>query len=177
MTFEQQLAFGKAGESLIANWLKRKGYSVLPVYEKEMTEKKGPQVFTLATSLIAPDLLVFGCETDKTWWIEAKHKAAFTWHRKSSQWVTGIDLSHYADYLKVQVLSPWPIWLFFLQRSGKAKDTPQGKVCPTGLYGNSITFLQGRENHRHANWGKSGMVYWGEKTLTKLAKLDEVITP
>lgn len=174
MTFEQQLNFGKIGESIIANWLKRKGYSVLPVYEKEIQEGKGPQVFTLQGNLIAPDLLVFGNAIDKVWWIEAKHKSAFSWHRITRRWVTGIDLRHYEDYLRVAQISPWPVWLLFLQRDGRAKDTPLGKNSPTGLYGGTLAYLQNNENHRHDNWGKSGMVYWSETTLTKIAELTKV---
>jgi len=175
MTFKQQLRFGRVGESLIANWLKQRGYSVLPVYEKEISEGKGPQIFTVQDNLIAPDLFVFGHEISKVWWIEAKHKSAFSWHRISSHWVTGIDLRHYRDYLRVQQLSPWPVWLLFLQRQGKAKDTPLGRVGPTGLYGGSLAYLRENENHRHHNWGSSGMVYWAEKTLTKIANLENVL--
>jgi len=175
-TFERQLAFGKAGESLIANWLKRKGHSVLPVYEKEISEGKGPQIFTVQSNLIAPDLLAFGCKSDKVWWIEAKHKSAFSWHRISSRWVTGIDLRHYEDYLRVQELSPWPIWLLFLQREGRAKDTPPDKAGPTGLYGGNLARLKECINHHSPNWGRSGMVYWAEETLIKIADLEEVLS-
>jgi len=174
-TFEQKLAFGKAGENLIANWLKRRGYSVLPVYEKEIGEGKGPQVFTASGDFIAPDLLVFGRDSARVWWIEAKHKSAFTWHRVTSRWVTGIDLKHYQNYLTVQKLSPWPVWLLFLQRDGQAKDTPPGRVGPTGLYGGSLTHLQDCENHRHGNWGNGGMVYWAVGVLTEIADLEQVL--
>lgn len=174
-TFEHQLAFGKAGESLIANWLKGRGYSILPVYEKEISEGKGPQVFTVQGNLVAPDLLIFGRENSKVWWIEAKHKSAFSWHRISRCWVTGIDLRHYQDYLRIRELSPWPVWLLFLQREGVAKDTPPNKISPTGLYGGSLAYLEKRVNHSHDNWGRSGMIYWAEKTLTKIATLEDIL--
>jgi len=128
-TFERQLAFGKAGESLIANWLKRRGYLVLPIYEKEISEGKGPQVFSAHGDLIAPDLLAFGRESDKVWWIEAKHKSAFSWHRMSGRWVTGIDLEHYQDYLQIQRLSPWPVWLLFLAE-GRGERYPAWQNQP-----------------------------------------------
>jgi len=175
-TFEQKLAFGKAGESLIANWLKRRGYSVLPVYEKEIGAGKGPQVFTANGDFIAPDLLIFGKDSVKVWWIEAKHKSAFTWHRITSRWVTGIDLKHYQNYLTVQELSPWPVWLLFLQRDGQAKDTPPGMISPTGLYGRSLVYLRRHENHRHGNWGRGGMVYWADSVLIKIADLCQVLS-
>lgn len=172
--FEQTLQFGKLGESAIANWFKRRGYSALPIYEKQINEGKGPQLFAPNECLIAPDLLVFNKDTNKVFWIEAKHKSAFTYHRITQAWNTGIDLVHYADYLKVLELSPWPVWLLFLHEEGMAKDTPPGKESPTGLYGGELGFLHANEHHRHDNWGHGGMVYWTDTTLTKLATLEEV---
>jgi len=174
MGFDRNFAFGKAGESDIANWLKSRGYSVLPVYEKEISEKKGPQLFTPSGQLIAPDLFAFGERSDKAWWIEAKHKSAFSWHRITERFVTGIDLRHYENYLMFSELSPWPIWLLFLHRAGRAKDTPPNRESPTGLFGRELWYLSKHENHRHKNWGNSGMVYWAHKTLILLASLDEV---
>ena len=163
-TFEQQLAFGKIGESKIAEWFKRKNYYVLPIYEKEVSEGKGPQVFGLDENLIAPDMLVFNRQ--KIFWIEAKHKSVFSWHRTTSQWVTGIDLKYYNDYLKITALSPWPVWLLFLHEKGYTDEWPHN--CPTGLFGGELTTLSKLENHRSDKWGKSGMVYWGVDSLTKI---------
>lgn len=169
--FAQQLAVGKAGESKIANWLRRKGYHVLPVYEKEISEGKGPQLFTaLGPGLVAPDLLAFN--GDKVRWIEAKHKSVFSWYRIGQRWVTGIDLRHYNDYLKVCELSPWPVWLLFLH--SQSKTTEHTGVCPTGLFGESLSILAGKESHRSLRHGKSGMVYWARDDLKLLASLDEV---
>jgi len=170
-TFPKYYPMGKAGESLIATWLRRRGNGFLPIYEKIIDEGKGPQLYLPDGELIAPDLLVFGGK-DRIAWIEAKHKTAFTFHRKSGLWVTGIDLRHYSDYLMVDEKSPWPVWLLFLQGAGRAKDSPEGG--PTGLYGEALAVLKTKENHRHMNWGKSGMVYWAEKDLRWLAPLSEL---
>jgi hypothetical protein len=170
-SFSQQLDYGKAGESRIANYFKGRGYSVLPIYEKEMTEYKGPTLFAFdSSSVIAPDMLVFS--QDNCFWIEAKRKSAFTWHRITQRWVTGIDLHHYEEYLKIaDKYSPWPVWLFFLHEAGEAKDTPPGMTSPVGLYANDINVLRHNENHRHKNWGKHGMVYWAVDNL-KHIKMD-----
>lgn len=176
-SFSRQLGFGKIGESAIAKWLMRaRQYNVLPVYEKEIHEGKGPTLFTLTKQLIAPDLFCFrdaGESTDVRW-IEAKTKSAFTFHRISGRWVTGIDLRHYNDYLEVASLSKIPVYLMFLHLDGVAKDTPDGKSSPTGLFCGSLKFLSEHENHRHSNWGKSGMVYWAHETLTRIATLEEI---
>jgi len=170
MSFETSLKYGQAGESAIALWLRSRGNTVLPVYEKIIDEGKGPQLYTPDKEVIAPDLFVFG--DGKAFWIEAKHKTAFTWHRITERWCTGIDLRHYGEYCIVDDETPWPVWLLFLHEGGQAKDSPPDS--PQGLFGNTLEYLRQHENHRHANWGRSGMVYWALETLTKLATLEEV---
>lgn len=152
----------------------RRGYAVLPVYEKEQGDFKGPVLFTASKSQkVAPDMLVF--KKNKTIWIEAKHKSAFAWHRLSKQWTTGIDKHHFNDYLSIAELSDIPVWLLFLHQNGTAKDTPNGFVSPTGLFGGDIFYLKNNIDHEHANWGKHGMIYWSHNVLKKIAPLDDVI--
>ena len=101
--FDENFEDGKLGESQIANWLKRRGQHVLPVYEIEKGQYAGPAVYASnGETIIAPDMLVFG--KGKTIWIEAKHKSAFSWHRKTQRFVTGIDLHHYEQYQKIMEL-------------------------------------------------------------------------
>lgn len=163
--FEEQLQSGKVGESQIAQWLQSRGHHILPVYEIEKGQYAGPAVYASdGSKIIAPDMLVFNNE--KVIWVEAKHKNAFTWHRISSRFVTGIDLHHYFEYQKIAKLVSWPVWLLFLHRKGIAKDSPPG---PTGLFGNDLEYLITHENHRHKNWGRYGMVYWAVEHLKKLS--------
>lgn len=169
MSFEEKLSFGQTGESLIARWLRRQGSTVLPVYEKIINTGKGPQVFLPSGSLIAPDLLMWN--GDDVAWVEAKHKSAFSWHRNTERWVTGIDLRHYKDYCRIDDETPWRVWLMFLHRGGTAKDSPPSHA---GLFAADLRFLRENENHRSMNWGRSGMVYWAEDKLDKICELDDV---
>jgi hypothetical protein len=170
--FEKSLKHGLAGESAISRWLRRKGYYVLPAYEKIIDNNKGPRVFTPnKNNLITPDLLAWKIDT-RTIWIEAKHKTAFSWHRKTQRWVTGIDRKHYRHYLEIQNQSPWDIWLLFLHEGGQAKDSPPSS--PAGLYGNSIERLRRNVNHEHENHGPSGMVYWAVGSLILMANINEI---
>lgn len=75
--FAQTLEFGKIGESDIAYWLRDRNNCVLPIYEKEIDEGKGPRLFSPNGEHIVPDMLVL----PEVEWIEAKHKSVFTWHR------------------------------------------------------------------------------------------------
>lgn len=170
-TFSSKYGYGLAGETAIARWYRRRGFSVLPVYEKLIDTGKGPHLFLPGDTVIAPDLLVFDARK-KILWVEAKHKTAFSWHRITSRWVTGIDIRHYEDYKRVDDETPFPVWLFFLHEGGQAKDSPADS--PAGLFANSLGYLREHENHRHDNWGKSGMVYWAIKDLQKIATLGDL---
>jgi len=170
MTFQQTLEYGLAGESTIACWLRSRGFAVLPAYEKIIDNGKGPRLYMPEGSLIVPDLLAFNQE--KALWIEAKHKTAFSWHRITERWVTGIDVCHYEQYCQVDERTPWPVWLLFLHDGGQAKDSPP--ASPSGLFGERLSILRKCENHRHDNWGRSGMVYWSVDVLKRLAVLDEL---
>lgn len=176
MTFESNLRYGQAGESAIALWLRSRGYTVMPVYEKIIDTGKGPQLFGPLTNLVAPDILAYRGED--ALWIEAKHKTAFSWHHITGRWTTGIDLRHYRDYCTVDDQSPWPVWLLFLHRGGQAKNSPANS--PSGLFGNTLKVLRCCENHRSDKWGRSGMVYWAIdslKSLATLADMDRVSRP
>lgn len=128
-------------------------------------------MFAPSQQLIAPDMFVF--KSKNAYWIEAKHKTAFTWHRLTQRWTTGIDLCHYEDYCAVDDSTDWPVWLLFLHRGGRAKGDDMDS--PVGLFGNALSVLRKCENHRHKNWGKSGMVYWAKESLKEVASLEDVI--
>lgn len=85
----------------------------------------------------------------------------------------GFDLHHYEQYQEVADRTSLPVWLMFYHPKScpDERDLRCGcpKSCPTGLFGNDIATLKDRENHRHANWGKRGMVYWASDSLKKLA--------
>lgn len=165
-SFQEKLKFGKGGERVIAAILCKRGYSILPI-EKEDKNGKGPRIYQASSSIVAPDLLAleFG-------WIEAKTKSAFTWHRITKRWTTGIDIYYYEQYVEAASLSSVPTYLFFLQLLGQAKDSPPD--CPTGLFYGELQYLRVNENHRSDRWGKGGMVYWSVDKLKKLAELDEL---
>lgn len=168
-TFAQRLAVGQLGESAVANYYKRQGWDVLPVYETSLDEFKGPRLFTASRNLIAPDLLVM--RPDRFAWIEVKQKTSFTWHRITQRWTTGINKRHYEDYLVISERYP-NLYLLFLHTTSYDKTHPQ-TPCPTGLFGGRIDRLKTCVNHQSDKWDK-GMVYWAVQSLTPIATLDDV---
>tara|TARA_Y100000310_G_scaffold294855_1_gene325683 strand:- start:743 stop:1267 length:525 start_codon:yes stop_codon:yes gene_type:complete len=169
--FEQRLTEGKQGESYISNWFKQRGFNIIPIYEKEIHEGKGPTLFlSSGPELVAPDLLVF--KENKIIWIEAKHKNAFSWYRNKGIWTTGIDQRHFNEYVKVSKLVQWPLWILFLHRGGLAKDTPgRFEESPRGLFGQDIKELIQCIDHKSMKWGSSGMVYWDKESLILLQEI------
>jgi hypothetical protein len=174
MNFKEALAVGKTGETRVARWLMTQGRSILPIYEIAENQYKGPTFYCESEpdGLIAPDMLVIGPYSKA--WVEVKTKTAFSWHRNTERFVTGIDFKHYSHYLKIAQLTGWPVWLFFLHSSGGiAKDTPPDMASPAGLFGGNILRLELCENHRHDGWGTSGMVYWAVENLEKIAGIKQ----
>ena len=171
LDFSSKLAYGQIGESKIAVWLRMQGRFVLPAYEKEIDNNKGPRLFCPDGNLVVPDMLVINGE--KVNWIEAKHKSVFSWHRNTRRWVTGINIKHYNQYLEVARVTPWPVWLLFLHEKDRELGRDEPWPCPVGLFGERLDILNQNENHRSDKWA-NGMVYWAHETLNYLASLDEV---
>lgn len=168
--FAANLKRGQQSELTIRDWLEKQGYAVVPAYEKEPGDFKGPRMFSADGDLVLPDL--FACRGGASMWVEAKDKSGFTWHRKTGEWTTGIDERVYLDYLKVAQKSGLPVWLFFLQRGLPTKGSTL--ASPTGLYGNPIDYLSEHEHHRHDNFNNGrGGVFWSMDALRFLAPLEE----
>jgi hypothetical protein len=184
--FEGRLAFGRIAEGEIAQWLVRaKNYSILPAYEIEYHTGKGPRLLTKSSELIAPDLYAIKVNEDMVLvrkWIEAKHKERFSWHRNSGgNWQTGIDITHYEDYLKVRETTKTPVYILFLHRNNKPSqsDLANGSPdeCPVGLFCGELGYLRKHEHHRDsfAKYGRTyPMVYWNHQNLKRIATLEEV---
>lgn len=184
--FRYTLRQGQLGESIISRWLIERGNSIMPVYEKEIDDGKGPQFYSRDGHFAAPDLFVFAANSrnggERFLWAEAKHKTVFSWYRKRPAWVTGIDLNHFEDYRRVEQRSGVPVWLFFLHSSStpSAADLANGcpRVCPTGLFGERLSVLAADENisHRSDRHGAHGMIYWRESSLKLFAPREELLS-
>jgi hypothetical protein len=160
----------------------RRGHGVMPVYECESGKYKGPQVFTVDSKLVAPDMMVL-MGMGRTMFVESKNKSGFTWSRRHARFETGIDIRHYDDYLQIRKTTGIGLWVLFLQNGGAVKDAPADKPnSPRGLFGNEIMVLAQKESHRDMRHGRTGMVYWSpdyppcNPALKLVAPYDEVVS-
>ena len=169
--FNEQLEIGKTGESLIANWLKSRGNSILPIYEIADNQFKGPALYCNDnSSLVAPDMAVFG--NNDMLFVEAKYKSGFSWYRNGKTWVTGIDLHHFYQYLSFKKKVNKDVFIFFLHKGLSAKDSD---ISESGLFGGEIDYLLMNSSHRSDKHGTSGMIYWSKDSLTRYAEYSEVM--
>lgn len=184
--FEKTLKWGKVGETAIANWLRRRGYTILPVYDVPLDTNKSPRLYTAYKSgydeLIAPDMLTM--KGMRIQWIEAKRKTRFSWRARypnARKWQTGIDLRHYEHYLHVREHTNIPLWIMFLHMCAIPSDVDQANgcepVCPVGLFGHEILYLKNHVAHKdqfQRDGRRYPMVYWNYDVLKPLATLAEV---
>ena len=175
--FQENLIMGQAGENVVARYLiYERGFSMLPVYQVLQGNYKGPRFYTKCGEKVAPDAL--GFKGGSVFWFEIKTKTRFSWYRKTKTWQTGIDRSHYHDYLDISTMHPFPLWLLFFHTQHETHEG-DGK-CPVGLYGNDIQELSKCVAHEYtkntpAQYGKCGMVYWNQASLKPIATIEEIM--
>lgn len=172
------------GESVIASWLRSKGYTVLPAYEKTVDDWKGPRLFLPNGKLVAPDMFALITRGDETraMWVEAKTKSRFSWYRKDGAWQTGIDEPYFRDYIDLQRVHKLPVYLMFLHLDPvpSADDMKWGcpPECPTGLFFGRLDTLISCAQTGRGFTDRTGryrpMVYWNEDDLRRYATADQL---
>lgn len=174
MLFKESLAVGRAGESEVSRFIISHGYRILPAYEIEGGEGKGPRLYRAQGNLVAPDLLGFrpqASQPNRLCWFEVKTKSVWTWHENGQQCQDGIDRKHWEDYKQVQDDLKWPVWVLFLHRTAAVQDNAPDWVVPpaSGLYGSTVNRMRVTLDHPSDRYGTSGMVYWNSKDLRLLS--------
>lgn len=183
-TFEKTLAQGRIAEGQCGNWLRlAQGWTLLPAYEIEIPQGKGPRLFLRDRQLVVPDIFAMKHKGKKFLfkWYESKNKSCFTWHYISKNWQDGIDLRHYLDYIQVQEETKIEVYLLFLHSCAtpNPRDIARGSPssAPTGLFGQTLRYLMEHEHHRdkyERGWRSYPMVYWNACDLERLASVEEV---
>jgi len=181
--FDDRLRQGQLGESIIAQWLRNRGWNILPAYEKEIDNGKGPRLFMAQSSefaqLVVPDIL--GIRDGNFKWFEAKHKTRFSWYGRGGYFVTGIDRRHFDDYCRVAAATNLPVWVLFLHVNGETwpndiEKWNAPKRCPVGLFGNEIAEMQRCMSHESPKHGTSGMYYWQPYVhLKQIATISDIL--
>lgn len=102
---------GLNGEKLVQEWLKLRGFYVLPV---SLIENGGaPALEGHLKRIIASNHLVAGA--GKTFWAEIKTYQRAAFYQKYQRWVHGIPIRLWNQYLEGQRITGIPGYLFILQ--------------------------------------------------------------
>jgi hypothetical protein len=137
---------GRNGEKLIADWLRRRGWLIVPSYDYSGEDDHAPRMEGLMSAYILPDLDI--CRSGVRRWAEVKTKFAPTLGRISGELEHGIPLRHYDHYQTVQHESGCQVWLFVYEEQSGAF-----------LYAELDALGRGRHSHSQM-MSRGGMVYW-----------------
>lgn len=125
---------GLKGEKLVAEWLKRRGFYVLPV---SLIENGGaPALEGHLKRIIASDHLV--ARSGETFWVEIKTYQRATFNQKRQRWEHGVPIRLWNEYIKGQEITGIPGYLYILQLNeriileGKIDDLKTGSVNTVG---------------------------------------------
>jgi hypothetical protein len=181
MSFIRNKPIGDIGEKLAGNYIQSRGGIIQRIGKTDEERFQGPRLRGADGDEPSPDIIAFN-----TWlmpggamWVEVKHKSVFSWRRTERCWQTGIDRSSYEHYKRVALRTKTPVWLLFFHRESTPSPADRAwgcpAQCPVGLFGDDMMKLIDSVEHADHRWGKSGMVYWNHRDLTRIASRADVL--
>lgn len=152
--------WGEAFERALSEYVKRKDWAVLPVYNYRGEEEKAPALERLAGDVILPDLHVMKGGVSP--WIEAKRKTRADWTYITQRLETGIPLRHYKHYKLVKQLSGDPVLIVFgHDDENSVRWTEIDALAPRIYAGGKMS--------------PGGMAFWPWDQLTEICRLSELL--
>jgi len=134
--WENLLKRGLQGEKLVREWLKMRGFYVLPA---GLIDNGGaPSLEGYLRNIVASDSLVAG--HGRTFWAEIKTYQRAAFYQKYQRWVHGIPIRLWRQYTEGQRITGIPGYLFILQLNeqlileGKLDEIALGSQATTGKH-------------------------------------------
>jgi hypothetical protein len=151
-------------ETPVAEWFKRHGAKVLPVYQYNGDGAPKLEAFSSADSEVLPDLLLARRGILEFVEVKLKARASETYVR-SGQKETGISQRLFEHYMRVRKSSGARVYISFVQEE-------EGIVTC-----DDIDNLKSHQNMRRYDGDKmdlGGMLFWPLYELTQIATLEDV---
>ena len=169
--YSRLLDRGLQSEQLVAHYIAtrhrcevmRSGYAKAKVGGADLA----PLLLGFGVQIIAPDMLTWRAGVPL--WVEVKDKDSATWHRKSSQWQTGLDVRSLRAYQQVADRTKIDVCVWFVHRGLARDDDPVGLRQPEGVYTGRISALDTRAREF------GGMAYWDMSLLTQQCSLEALM--
>jgi hypothetical protein len=112
--FSDALAFGRRGEMMVFNWLKTRGWGVIPSYDYTGSDgSKAPRLQYLDRAYPVPDGDI--CNGTARIWIEIKTYTYAPMNRKVGEPVHGAAKRLIESYLRVEKDTLTPVWIAVLE--------------------------------------------------------------
>ena len=115
--FKEMLAFGEEGEHEVADFLIKKGVTVLPLYQFE--KEHAPYLISKNGNITSPDLI---CFKEDAFMVEVKTKRQ--WVEYNGRVETGFNMKHYRHYKEIKTMTGKPVYVFFNHKEQE----------PTGIF-------------------------------------------
>ena len=113
----------------MADWLKARGWRVLPVYDYSgKGDSKAPRFEGRGpiTSLVMPDLLA--ARDGELRFVEVKYKTRPDYTRATGRLETGISLRLFRDYQAVEACTGAPVWIVWIHGTARPVASTLAKV-------------------------------------------------
>lgn len=124
--FDQQLAIGRVGERLVAEFLRGRGCGVIPSYEfSGQSGDKAPRLIFANGGIVVPDLDT-ARQGDRRW-IEVKTYTDAALYRRLGVRVHGVLRRHFDDYMAVESATGNAVYLAVLEIA--TGDLLVGRLC------------------------------------------------
>jgi hypothetical protein len=164
-SFEENLEYGKKGESIVGELLVREGNTVIPCATLPAEEYKGPRVFTPEGEMISPDFISIA--NGHAIWVEVKAKKHSSYHRISGTWNTKIEAKVLRTYTRVADITGCPLDIYFLH--AESYDPESGRYdAPIGIY--ILHIYPGEKISYHHECG--GQIYFNLADLEPKTSLE-----
>lgn len=158
---------GRAGERLVADYLQRKGWYVIPSYDYSGEEEKAPRLEGLSEYHVVPDLDV--SRDGERRWAEVKTKTAATFTHITQQLEHGVAKRHFENYQRVQEITGCPVYVFIYEEQSGA------------LLVACLDSLAVHESRRESRMKKGGcrqeqMIYFARSAFTEVMPCGTEVT-
>lgn len=149
---------GRNGEIIVADWLKSRGWYVIPSYDYSGEDgNKAPKMEGALAAYVLPDLDV--AKSGKRAWAEVKTKAGPTLHRNTNTLVHGINLRLFRAYKKVEAITGCEVHLFVYEEDSlKILFRPLGQETDGRVYDGG-------------KMGRGGMIFWPRSSFKLVAEV------
>jgi hypothetical protein len=161
--FELRLAQGAQWEQAVSDWLRKPGHGISVLELFKYRHNGQPPVFiSIGDRIITPDMQVIG--GGSSIYLEVKSKRRFAKNPYTMKSMTGIDLHHWKDYIRVQQESGIKVLIVFVHEETKEVRADFVDVLDRHPEKDEVP---------KCRTGRGGMVFWPHDAPQLIGRINE----